>query len=57
MKLLTIDNIADLYQCARSRAERIVRDPGFPEPAPGSSPRFRRWREDDVLAFLAGVSQ
>lgn len=52
-KLLDLDDIAALYRVPRRHArDFIVKQPGFPEPAPGSSSRFRRWSETDVQAFI-----
>jgi hypothetical protein len=54
-ELLTLDDIAKLWKVRREFARRyIVRRPGFPDPAPGSTRKNLRWREPDIHAFLLG---
>lgn len=54
-ELLTIDQVADLYQCSRSRArDHIVKLPGFPAPAQGTTAGRRLWFRRAVVAFMAG---
>ncbi len=56
-ELLTIDDIAKLYKVNRPRArDTIVKQPGFPDIAPGSTWRLPRWRASDVWAFINGSS-
>ena len=51
--LLTLDDIAALWKVTRDHAQRyIVRLPEFPDPAPGSTRKNKRWRASDVQAFL-----
>jgi hypothetical protein len=51
--LLTIDDIAKLYRVSVKRArDVIVRAPGFPKEAPGSTPRHRRWLRGEIKAFI-----
>jgi len=51
--LLTIEDIADWHRCDSRRArDVIVRQPGFPVPAPTSTPRKRLWLRNEVRAFL-----
>ena len=52
-EILTIDDIAKLYKTERSKAMRyIVKRPGFPEFAPGSTWRDPRWVATEVRAYL-----
>lgn len=52
-ELLTIDDIAALYKVSRYHArDCIVKLPGFPDLAPGSSRRSPRWLRSEVRAFL-----
>jgi hypothetical protein len=52
-ELLTIEDIAKLYKVTPLKArDFIVRTPGFPDPAPGSTPRVRRWVASEVDAFI-----
>lgn len=54
-KLLTIDDIAAMWQVSREYArDKLVKLPGFPSTAPGSTRKFPRWLEHDVLAFMRG---
>lgn len=51
--LLTIEEIAALHRCDSRRArDVIVRQPGFPVPAPTSTPRRRLWVRNEVKAFI-----
>lgn len=55
--LLTLDDIANLHQVSvRLARDVIVRLPGFPAPAPTSTPRRRRWLRRDVLGYINGGS-
>jgi hypothetical protein len=41
MELLTLDDIAAMYKCSRWHVrDRLVKTPGFPERAPGTSPGY-----------------
>jgi hypothetical protein len=52
-ELMTIDDIAALYKTTRSKAQRyIVKRPGFPDIAPGSTWRDPRWLAVEVRAYL-----
>lgn len=52
-ELLNYDDIAALYKTTRSKAQRyIVKRPGFPEIAPGSTWRDPRWLATEVRAYL-----
>lgn len=52
-EILTIDDIATLYKVGRERArDTIVKQPGFPAIAPGSTWRQPRWVGAEVLAYI-----
>lgn len=52
-EILTIDDIAELYKTTRSKAQRyIVKRPGFPSIAPGSTWRDPRWVGVEVRAYI-----
>jgi hypothetical protein len=52
--LLTVDDIAKLWKVSRDYAMRyLVKRPEFPEPAPGSTRKSRRWKAEDVQRFLS----
>jgi len=52
-EILTIDDIASMYKTTRSKAQRyIVKRPGFPAIAPGSTWRDPRWVGTEVRAYL-----
>lgn len=56
--LMTLDDIAKLWKVSTEHARRyLVRLPEFPEPAPGSTRKNRRWRASDVQAFLSHNSE
>ena len=51
--LLTLNEIAEWHRCDSRRArDVIVRQPGFPGPAPTSTPRKRLWLRSEVRAFI-----
>ena len=53
IELLTVDDIAKLYKVEIHTArDKIIKTPGFPDPAPGSTVRSRRWLASDVHAFV-----
>lgn len=52
-EILTIDDIAAMYKVSRERArDTIVKQPGFPDIAPGSTWRLPRWVAAEVRAFV-----
>ncbi len=52
-ELLNLDDITKLYRCGRRHArDVIVKLPGFPKIAPGSTPRNPLWLRTEVRAFL-----
>jgi len=57
IELLTVDDIAKLYKVEPHTArDKIIKTPGFPDPAPGSTVRSRRWLASDVHAFVTRKS-
>lgn len=51
--LLDLGDLATLYRCSRRHArDVIVKSVGFPEIAPGSTPRNPLWLRVEVKAFL-----
>lgn len=54
-EMMSVDDIAKLWKVPRLYARDVlVKMAGFPAPAPGSTPKFKRWRLEDVLKFRAG---
>jgi hypothetical protein len=52
-ELLTINDIAALYKVKRERArDSIVKLPGFPDIAPGTTWKQPRWVAAEVRAFI-----
>lgn len=52
-EVLTIEEIAALYKTTRSKAQRyIVKRPGFPPIAPGSTWRDPRWVHSEVIRYI-----
>jgi len=52
-ELLTLDDIAALYKVSRWQArDNIVKAPGFPAYAPGTTWKKPRWLASEVRAFL-----
>ena len=53
VELMTLEDIAALYKVTHVKArDFVVKTSGFPEPAPGSTPRVRRWLASEVEAFV-----
>lgn len=52
LALLTLDDIAAIYKTNRSKARNIVKTPGFPDFAPGTTWRQPRWIESEVWTFI-----
>ena len=52
-ELLTLDDIAGIYKVSRWQArDEIVKRPGFPDIAPGTTWKKPRWLSSDVWSFL-----
>jgi hypothetical protein len=53
--LLTIEDLATMWRCsARHARDVLVKMRGFPDPAPGSTPRNRVWLAEKVRDFARG---
>jgi hypothetical protein len=56
VEMMSLDDIAEMWKVSRDYARDVlVKLEGFPAPAPGSTRKFQRWRQADVMAF-AGLS-
>ncbi len=54
-EMMSVEDIAALWKCEREYARDVlVKKPGFPAPAPGSTRKFQRWSKQAVLVFLSG---
>lgn len=52
-ELLTIADLAGLYRCSYRHARDVItKMVGFPELAPGSTPRNPLWLQVEVRAYL-----
>ena len=52
-ELLTLSEIADTYRCSRRHARDVITKLiGFPDIAPGSTPRNPLWLKVEIRAFL-----
>lgn len=52
-ELLNLGDIASLYRCSRRHARDVITKlVGFPELAPGSTPRNPLWLRAEIRAFL-----
>ena len=52
-EILTLEDIASMYKVGRERArDTIVKQPGFPPIAPGSTWRLPRWVGVEVRAYI-----
>lgn len=57
-ELLDLDDIAQRWKVEREYARRyLVKRPGFPDPAPGSTRKNQRWRASDIEHFIEGQEQ
>lgn len=57
IELLDLDDIARLYRVSRRHARDVlVKQPGFPKPAPGSSPKIPLWHAEKIRAYIAEES-
>jgi len=53
IELLDLDDIAKLYRVSRRHARDVlVKQVGFPLPAPGSSPKIPLWSADEIRAYI-----
>lgn len=54
-EMMSVEDIAKLWKVPRDYARDVlVKQEGFPSPAPGSTRKFQRWRRMDVEAFVMG---
>lgn len=57
IELLDLDDIAKLYRVSRRHARDVlVKQPGFPRPAPGSSTKIPLWNAEKIRAYIAEES-
>jgi hypothetical protein len=51
-EMMSVEDIAAFWKVPRDYARDVlVKQDGFPEPAPGSTRKFQRWLKRDVLRF------
>lgn len=54
IELMNIDDIAALYRVSRRHARDVlVKQPGFPAPAPGTSSKIPLWSAAKIRAYIA----
>jgi hypothetical protein len=57
-EMMSIEDIAALWKVPRDYArDTLVKQEGFPSPAPGSTRKFQRWLRSQVEAFARGISE
>lgn len=53
--MMSVEDIAALWKVPRDYALNVlVKQEGFPSPAPGSTRKFQRWLRQDVERFIMG---
>jgi hypothetical protein len=51
-EMMSVEDISSLWKVPRDYARDVlVKQEGFPEPAPGSTRKFQRWLRRDVMRF------
>jgi hypothetical protein len=51
-EMMSVEDIAAFWKVPRDYARDVlVKQEGFPDPAPGSTRKFQRWLKRDVLRF------
>jgi hypothetical protein len=56
-EMMSIEDIAAMWKVPRDYARDVlVKQEGFPAPAPGSTRKFQRWLRAQVEAFARGES-
>jgi len=51
-EMMCVEDIAAFWKVPRDYARDVlVKQEGFPAPAPGSTRKFQRWRRADILRF------
>lgn len=54
-EMMSVEDIAEMWKVPRSYAMSVlVKQEGFPAPAPGSTRKFQRWLRSQVEAFARG---
>lgn len=54
-EMLSVEDIAALWKVPKQYArDKLVKQEGFPAPAPGSTRKFQRWLRSHVEAFARG---
>lgn len=54
-EMMSVEDIADFWKVPRVYARDVlVKQEGFPDPAPGSTRKFQRWLKSEVLRFAQG---
>lgn len=54
-EMLSVEDIAALWKVPKLYARGVlVKQEGFPSPAPGSTRKFQRWLRSQVEAFARG---
>lgn len=57
-EMMSIEDIAAMWKVPRYYARDVlVKQEGFPEPAPGSTRKFQRWLKSEVLRFAVGEAE
>jgi hypothetical protein len=54
-EMMSVEDIAKMWKVPRDYAlTKLVKQEGFPSPAPGSTRKFQRWLRSQVEAFARG---
>lgn len=54
-EMMSVEDIAAMWKVPREYALAVlVKQEGFPSPAPGSTRKFQRWLRRDVEKFASG---
>lgn len=57
-EMMSVEDIAALWKVPRDYARDVlVKQEGFPSPAPGSTRKFQRWLRRDVELFALGEAE
>jgi hypothetical protein len=57
-EMMSVEDIAAMWKVPRDYALNVlVKQEGFPSPAPGSTRKFQRWLRRDVEAFARGEAE
>lgn len=56
--MMSVEDIAAMWKVPRDYARDVlVKQDGFPEPAPGSTRKFQRWLKSEVMKFAVGEKE